>query len=103
MSGEKRMTWGEVLAALQTLTAEQLQHEAIVLPDEDGAGGCVLSMWIQTADHVCPDEVWEPRDQYIRDAIADDVPKEEAEAEPVVSRAGQPYLIFERAPKRAAS
>lgn len=100
MSDTKRMTWAEVLAVLQTMTPEQLAHEAIVLPDGDGAGGRVLEMWVQTADQVCTDDVWEPRDEYLRSAIADGIPKEEAEAEPIVSKAGQPYLIFERTPRR---
>jgi len=92
----KALTWAQVLDALKALSPEQLQHEAIVLPDEEGVGGCISEVFVQTEDHVCTDEVWEPRAEFLASAADNGLTPEEAEQEAIVSRKGQPYLIFKR-------
>lgn len=92
---EAKMTFADLLAALQKLTPDQLKHPAIWMGEE--RGGVVKEFFVQTEDQVCPDdESWEPRAAFLESNHEDyDLTREEAEKFEVVSAKGQPYLMVD--------
>ncbi len=93
-----KYTFGDLLAALQKLTPEQLAYPAYWFGDEKG--GRIEHLHVETEDHINPSgDMAEPVSLYLNpdgtvteDAIACDMTAEDVAAEERVAVVGQPFL-----------